>query len=665
MRLPRKQKTILVITFGFGIFAAVVDVVRIAYLQQASVTRLQGLRAWMQSSSAETRNHEQSDFAWYASLSFMWSAIEVNVGIMCGCVPALKPLVSRFMPRILRDAGDTLQSQTHRRQTLSSMDLARVQYVPSAEAPVQEPPPIATPGPDEPMGMMDFLTTPDMDELPQCQRTTTALTNSTRHTSAPSPTFFDFVSFKRKKSLVQLSTRESIFPIAVVTFLFFVWGFAYGLLDVLNSRFQEFANMTTGQSISIHSLYFVGYFVGPVTFGRIVFQKFGFKACFIVGLCIYACGSLIFWPSAVLTSYPAFLISNFIIGLGLSTLEIAANPFIALCGPPQHAEIRLNISQGVQAIATVTSPLLAKKVLFKIEANSLIDVQWTYLGISLFTVLLAVAYFYIPLPEATGQELDDAAERPDDANVARIGNVRVIWITLALGVFAMFCYTGVQEAVSTSFKTYFNAVAPWVQTTNHMAYAHTAFAVGRFLAALVNVWVRPRAIMLVCFLGVMAFAIVAFESDGNLAAIAVVFLYFFEGPIFSLVFAQALRGLGRNTKEASTWLTAAVSGAAVLPPVFYGVQKSHGVRYAYCVPIAAAAFGALLPLYLNFLPAARRQVDPIDLGSCDEHELSTCVSPAYQRPLPPRRRWFGRRRDKDLELPSVHQKERNSWPSSA
>ena len=104
MRLPRKQKIILVITFSFGLFVAAVDVVRIAYLQSASMTRLAEIQN--QDSDGSTRNAEQTDFSWYASLSFMWSAIEVNVGIMCACVPGLKPLVSRYMPHILRDPGE-------------------------------------------------------------------------------------------------------------------------------------------------------------------------------------------------------------------------------------------------------------------------------------------------------------------------------------------------------------------------------------------------------------------------------------------------------------------------------------------------------------------------------------------------------------------------------
>ncbi|KAK5139422.1 hypothetical protein LTR04_003589, partial [Oleoguttula sp. CCFEE 6159] len=365
MRLPRKQKTILVITFGFGVFVAVVDVVRIAYLQQASMTRLQEIQNDY-STATQSRNSEASDFSWYASLSFMWSAIEVNVGIMCACVPALKPLVSRFMPHLLRDSVDATEKSMSLDNS-QTLEMAAAQRIPSIPDPPKRPTRYIGHDDDGPMGIMDFLTTPETTELPMqpLGRSQTAMTDTTRHTRAGTPTFFDFVNMKRKKSMVQMTNKKSYFPLAMVTILFFLWGFAYGLLDVLNSQFQVIARMSTGQSVAIHSAYFGGYIVAPLTFGRLALKNWGFKACYIIGLCIYACGTLIFWPSAVLTSFPAFLVSNFIVGAGLSTLEIAANPFIALCGPAEYSEIRLNLSQGVQAIGSIVSPLLARKVLFR------------------------------------------------------------------------------------------------------------------------------------------------------------------------------------------------------------------------------------------------------------------------------------------------------------
>ena len=462
IRLPRKQKIILIITFSFGAFVTAVDVVRIAYLQSAFQTHLAEIGT---DGAPGSRVLERDDFSWYASLSFMWSAIEVHVGIICACVPSLKPLVSKILPGLIRDTSNPADiSGFHDKDAAPREDFKVAQHSPlPPESPARAQPMSHTV--DDDMDIMDFLTTPDMAN--PATRTQTVVTNNTstsrRSSRAGSGTFFDFYNMKKTRPMTKLTTKQSYVPLALVTILFFLWGFAYGLLDILNSQFQLVVHMSSSQALGLHASYFAAYFIGPLTIGRVVLKKWGFKATFITGLCIYGCGTLIFWPSAVLTSFTAFIISNFIVGLGVSILEVAANPFIALCGPPQHSETRLNLSQGVQAIGSVVSPLLAKKVLFKnvLDPTSLIDVQWTYLGIAFFDILLAAAFYYMPIPEASDEDFEDVAEKRSSVNSARfgkLGNIKVIYITLALGVFSEWCYVGLQEAAASCYQDYISVV---------------------------------------------------------------------------------------------------------------------------------------------------------------------------------------------------------------
>jgi fucose permease len=677
MRLPKKQKIILVITFGFGIFVAIVDVVRIAYLQDAQRATLIAAQSNQDESGTNQRN--TSDFSWYASLSFMWSTVEINLGIMCACVPAMKPLVRRFLPSWVidhttsRGSPGTYASDEARFHP-DIVDSRRRSDPESSppDSPLSKPPP-ALRGNDEPLGMMDFLTSPDMNDFPRMNRTSTAVTMAptTRSTRRGSMTFFDFVDTSQKKNITLRTNRESVYPVMMVTILFFVWGFAYGFLDVLNSRFQKIANMSDWQTVGQHSAYYVGYIVGPLTFGRIVFQVWGFKVCYMVGLVIYACGTLVFWPSAVLTSFPAFLVSNFIVGAGLSTLELAANPFIALCGPPEFAEVRLNLSQGVQAIGTIVSPLLAKKVLFTGQASSLIDVQWTYLGLSFFSIALAVIYFYVPLPEATNEELETASRRlpvPRDTTV-KVGPwpVRVIWISLGFAVFSQFCYVGGQESTSTSYVEYLELVKPSVDSVSHQAIGHTAFAVSRFLAAAIDVWVKPRFSLLFFYLGAIAFCAAAMNTTGSTGAAMLVMIMFFEGPLFPQIFAQGIRSMGKHTKDASALLTAAIGGGAVFPPMMFAALKIHDARYAFCVIIAVYAAGALYPIWLNAFPITRQLSDPRRDEQARRESKAEEVRRESLGQVKPRtwskvknRLSFGNR-EKD-QLPSVEHRERRSWP---
>ncbi|KAF1922071.1 MFS monosaccharide transporter-like protein [Ampelomyces quisqualis] len=673
MRLPKKQKIILVITFGFGVFVAVVDVIRIAYLQNAQRATLRAARSDQSESGNEQRN--TGEFAWYSALSFMWSAVEINIGIMCGCVPALKPLARRFLPSWIIDHAsfnDATATHTSDDPVLypDIIDTRRLSDpLTPPISPLSKLSPARGSG-DAPMDLMDFLTTPDMKELPQLRPSNTAVTYATtRRTRRQSVTFFDFVNIRQKKNITLRSVRESIYPVLMVTFLFFIWGFAYGFLDVLNSRFQEVARMSDWQTVGQHSAYYVGYIVGPLTFGRLVFKAWGFKACYMVGLSVYACGTLVFWPSAVLNNFPAFLVSNFIVGAGLSTLELSANPFIALCGPPEYAEVRLNLSQAVQAIGTVVSPLLAKKVLFTANAESLIDVQWTYLGISFFNIMLAIIYFYIPLPEATDEELEVASARmpiPRDATV-NIGRkpIRVLWIGLGIAVFSQFCYVGGQESTSTSFAEYLHRVNPSADYVSHQAIGHTAFAASRFLAAALDIWVKPRFSLLFFYLGSVALAAATMKTTGSTGAAMIVLFMFFEGPLFPQIFAQGIRGMGKHTKDASVLLTAAIGGGAVIPPIMFAVLKSHNAQYAFCVIVAAFATGTLYPIWLNTLSATRKLSDPMRdemmrrESEAEEGRKQESGEKKVKRLSKLRNRFTSHEDDR---FPSVEHRERRSWP---
>ncbi|KAI9848898.1 MAG: hypothetical protein M1838_000339 [Thelocarpon superellum] len=660
MHLPRKQKSILVLTFALGGFVAIVDVVRIAYLEQAWLSRAQD------PAMTSARIGGRDDFGWYASLAFMWSAVEVNVGIICACIPTLKPLISRVLPRMLHDVDEMNPYCFARRldgshvPPLGSTAAERLHSHAEGEKPTPggatdaaahedrvTPLPPAPPDvvsaqrmPSHPseastavspkgyeMDMIDFLTTPDMTELPPRARRAEPAPSGT----ASSP-FYDFVNPTRPKSMMSITTRQSYFPMAMVTILFFMWGFAYGLLDALNVYFQSVilgAESNPNQQTGLHSAYWAGYFVGPPTIGRLVLRRWGFKATFITGLCIYACGTLIFWPSAVLGSFPAFALSNFVVGTGLATLETAANPFIFLCGPPQYADARLNFAQGVQAIGGVVSPLLAQLVIFRpVEhAFSSLDTQWAYLSIALFDIVLAVVFYYLPLPEASDEELDEA----QCTDHGKVGGVNVMWVTLGLGVFAQFCYVGAQETLATAFTKYVDDANPrfveerswradlWLTprsspilvSFNCRMIALGCFAAGRFLAALLSVFVNSRWILAFAFLGSIVTSSLAMHTMDNTGATMVILATLFESAIWPLVFAISLRGMGSYTKTAATLLTAAASGGGIFPAVAHAVFLASGIQEALAVVVALYAFGAVFPTYLNLVPAARTQVDHI------------------------------------------------------
>ena len=635
MRLPRKQKIILVVTFSFGAFVAAVDVVRIAYLEQAFQIQF--------SSDGAGRVSITDDFSWSASLCFLWSAVEVHVGIICACVPSLKPLVAKTLPNLLRDTKEPhdvsgMMSSAHGigagggmvnvadfgQSSPRNAGLLGITGLPSNPKDkeyedtrlskeingLNESQPQKS-SQDE-IGLMDFLTTPEM-RSPKLNRASTALTNTTHKTTA---TNFGFYSMDSKKPMTKLSNKESILPLAYVTILFFVWGCAYGFLNILNSRFATVAGFGSGQMVGTHAAYYAGYAIGPFLPGWWVLKRGGFKATFVAGLCIYAAGTLVFWPAAVLLSFPAFIVSNLIVGIGVSVLEVGANPFIALCGPCAYSEARLNISQGVQAIGTVLAPLLAERVLFRTvtDTTSLINVQWTYLGLSLFAVALAVIFSYLQIPEASDEDFAEIAEKRSTVYSTLIfGKITVVHLTLALGVFAQFCYVGAQEAASVAYTGYINTVDTNSQLDafDWQTVGHTVFAVGRFLCAALQLFMKPRRILLLLFIGMIITSALCMSLTGQSAIAALTLYELFQSGVFSFIYAISLRGLGSHTKIGAVWLSAAICGGAIFPVIRNPVINGQGYSYSFCIVLAPVVFGALFPLYLEAVPAAKKQVDPI------------------------------------------------------
>ncbi|PQE27365.1 hypothetical protein CJF32_00000332 [Rutstroemia sp. NJR-2017a WRK4] len=636
MRLPHRQKAILVFTFAMGIFVAIVDVVRIYYLQQAS----------RDFDSAALRNSKLGtgeDFAYNASLAFMWSAVEVNVGIICACIPTLKPLMKRILPAMITDR--TTKARTHSGEKYQSMSsqlgvspqLFRMESIPQVSTPPQAAlPPLSPMGvhspsfdshqpaghreEEEQMDMMDFLTTPAM------RQTATVHTGATENT-----TYFGFVNMKKPKSMMKTHGKESLKYCTMVTILFFLWGFSYGLLNTLNVEIAELANMSESQTIGLTSAYFGGYLLGPLTVGQWVLRHSGFKSTFITGLCIYGVGTLMFWPSAVLTSFPGFLISNIVVGFGLSVLETAANPFLALCGPTHHAEFRLLLAQAVQAVASLLSQLLAEKVLFAgiSERPTLIDVQWTYLAVALFTVILSLFFYYTPLPEASDADLQAQSEHLEIYPTRKfpLTGISVIYTTLVFAVLSQALYVGAQECLSSFFTPLLDSRVPASETftqiftfteDNWLLLGHGLFAIGRFLFAPLCLLFPPRILLLISMICLTALSIPIFAIE-SLSPTAIaglsLMVFFFEGPVFPIIFASALRGMGAQTKIVASALTAAVSGGSVFAFVMYGVQKSRSVQYSFVVFMVLNAVGMLFPLYLNFFggEAVKHQVDPRDM----------------------------------------------------
>jgi fucose permease len=684
MRLPPRQKFILVFTFTLGIFATVVDVVRVYYLQRAITDA-----PVTASSDPSAIFGDSSEFAWNASLSLMWSAVEVEVGIICACIPTLKPLIVRILPAML-SKGQRKKTKKSSTQTTDLTPKSEASDAPGPLAALQEPLPVLDQGRrgSGDVSIREFLSNaPRADHIRTGERRrpgsvrgrarTSVFGGWNRNAGPNRAVYFGFVLMKKPQSMLRTSARESWKYCTAVTMLIGLCGFSYGLLNTLNNIVAAVGNMTEAEALGLTSMYWGGgYFLGPLLVGRWLVRHDehhrlkrhdskdsdsigGFRTTLIVGLLIFGCGTLAFWPCAVLADFGGFMFCSFVVGFGLAVIETAANPFICLCGPMQYSEMRLLLAQGVQGVGSVLSGILAYHVYFPRAATntvhsdnalSLLDVQWTYLGVTLVCVLFALFFYYMPLPEVTDNELQRLTDRlPVSPRKRSIGGWSLRNWTIALAVLAQWTTIACQETMSLFFgdlvtnltRTQNPRLNDPLSSTGHphglklsipeyLLVAHTAFAVSRFLYAyMAYLSVQfpkspfiptPRTLLassaLLTMISALLVVVYKPRANPNLLLIPIVLFFFAEGPLWPLTFALGLRGQGKRTKSAGAWLTMGASGAAFWPFVIYAiVQKGGDLQTAFVVVVALIGGSLIFPLFLIFARDGRTLVDPGQGGS--------------------------------------------------
>ncbi|KAK4192268.1 Glucose/galactose transporter [Podospora australis] len=415
-------------------------------------------------------------------------------------------------------------------------------------------------------------------------------------------------------SAAHLTLRQSMIPNLLVTILFFLWGFAYGLLDVLNSHFQRQLSISASMAAGLSSAYFGAYFLCPPTISGYILRRFGFRITFMAGLSIFAVGCLLFWPSGIKRSFGGFCGSMFVVGAGLATLETAADPFLAICGPPRYSEIRLNLAQAVQGVGSFVAPLLASRVFFGtgIDEKGLENVQWVYLGVAGFDVLLIGLFWLAPMPEITDadmgvQERDIVTEGEKNRGVEgrRIQNdpgpLRK-QTNLWLAVWSQFCYVGAQVAVANYFINFCEEAGRDRATSSDLlAVGQGLYAFNRFVAGgLLTIPAFKPRYMLAVYLGLCFVFVVAAMNTAGTASVAMLMLVLcFESCCFATIFTLGLRGLGRHTKTGGSLLVAAISGGMVFPPMTGAVVDARNAHVAMAIPMMGYILAWIYPLYVN------------------------------------------------------------------
>jgi MFS transporter, FHS family, L-fucose permease len=429
-------------------------------------------------------------------------------------------------------------------------------------------------------------------------------------------------------------------PFAIMTILFFLWGFMTAWNDILIPRFKEAFTLNYFQAMLVQfawgGAYALGafiYYIVSILSGDPI-NRIGYKNGVILGLLVAAVGSALFFPAAVLASYPFFLVALFIVGLGFAMLQIAANPYVTILGPERTASSRLNLSQAFNSFGTTIGPLIGGWLIFTVftrpGAHGAESVKTPYLCFATVFLLLAGLFCFARLPAFTNK---DSVSR----NASPLKHPHTV-----LGMVAIFMYVGGEVGVGSAIINYL--ALPRLGGLDHqtasrfLAFYWGGLMIGRFMGAFALsdlsksvrhglVVITPAAaflivglvagwshalrygILLAVLLGafllsqssahrmlalfslvIIGLLLVGMMGAGEAARWSVLGIGLFCSVMWSNIFSLAIEGLGPLKSQASSLLIMAVLGVALLPPLQGLVADQMGIQFSFIVPAGAFAY---------------------------------------------------------------------------
>jgi MFS transporter, FHS family, L-fucose permease len=377
-------------------------------------------------------------------------------------------------------------------------------------------------------------------------------------------------------------------PFILLTSLFFLWGFAHGLLDVLNKHFQELLHVSRAESGLVQFSVYGGYFLAALPAGYFM-NRFGYKKGIILGLLLYAVGAFLFYPAALAQSFWPFLVALLIIAFGLAFLETAANPYVSVLGPAESAERRLNLSQSFNGLGWIFGPLTGGLIIFGLQSsgeNPFTSISWPYLGVGVVVLLVALFFFRTPFPEIKEEPLPGF----DDKNYRDL----LKHPHFILAVIAQFFYVAAQTGINSFFINYTTETISGI--SNAQAAIILSFGgMGLFWAGRLSGSFLMRSFLphrLLTFYAAMCLVLMLTVIGGlGWVSVSALFItYFFMSIMFPTIFVLGLKGLGPLTRKASSFLVMAIVGGALCPMLMGYIADHSAMQWGFIIPFLCFAF---------------------------------------------------------------------------
>ena len=406
-----------------------------------------------------------------------------------------------------------------------------------------------------------------------------------------------------------------------LTTLFFLWGFITVLVDSLVPRLKDVFEMSYAKTVLVQFAFFTAFFVVSVPAGAIL-SKIGYRKGIVLGLVVMATGCLLFYPAAAYRNFNVFLVGYFTLAGGITILQVAANPYVALLGSEEGASSRLNLSQAFNSLGTTLAPvvgalfLLSDSVKTSEEINVLsvtekadyyaeeaATVQAPFLIIASFIGVLAIVFAFIKLPKVI-------QESPKGGYLSLLKNKLML-----MGALGIFVYVGAEVAIGSFLVNYFHDmnlavlvaenetmmnIANTIASTFNKTFSNSdpksllgifiifywgGAMIGRFVGAYLTRIITPGKVLSFFALSAIVMIIISITTNGLVSMWSILAVGLFNSIMFPTIFTLTLEGLGELKAQASGLLCMAIVGGAIVPFVFGSLIDSFGFKTAFTLTL--------------------------------------------------------------------------------
>ena len=387
-------------------------------------------------------------------------------------------------------------------------------------------------------------------------------------------------------------------PLAIVTTLFFMWGFLTCVNDILIPHLKSIFELDYAKAMLIQFAFFSAYFLFSVPWSKIV-NTIGYKTTMVAGLLTMACGAFLFVPAATAASYPLFLTALLVLAAGITGLQVSANPYVDLLGKPETASSRLDLTQAFNSLGTTIAPKIGGLLilgaaplaltqlqqltpdalhLYRVQQASSVKMPYTVIGVAL--LLLAVLIGSSKLPQ-----IEEAITLPGQKGNDSIWKHR----NLLLGALGIFTYVGAEVSIGSFLINYFGlpqiAALPAKAAAGYVSFYWGGAMIGRFIGAPLLQRFKPGYLLAVCAIAAGALVTTSMLLNGHTAMWTILAVGLFNSIMFPTIFSLGEAELGSLSGTGSGLLNMAIVGGAILPVIQGVIADRVGLHHAFVLPV--------------------------------------------------------------------------------